>query len=325
MGEEIEGTRMARRRAFAIASPRFATGLFRKIILVVVTLVVVCGIVLVGAAAFFTYRVSTEHNDTENVTPDTFLVVNYEPLSFTTRDGGEHEGWLLRGHRGGPVIIMCHGYDSNRSELLWLATGLQEEDHFNVYLFNFRGPKSRQRSTDLGLHQVEELEAAVEMVTKRPEINPKLLGLFGMTTGAYAALVVAERNPRVKALVVDSVYEKPDQMFDSQFDQLLGGGSSAFFRILGETEFHLFNLGMKPFPVRKNLSRLQGMAKLFIVSRDAPTLAAVTEDLYKDAPQSKQMLTLVHSQTGLASGAEKKEYRNQVVTFFAQNLPIHVD
>lgn len=282
-----------------------------------------CVIVLAGAAGFFTFRIVTEHNDAENVTPDRFLLTNYESLSFFGRDGGEHEGWLLRGLKGAPVIILCPAYDSNRSELLSLGTVLQE-NHFNVYAFNFHGPRTKQSISDLGVQQADDLQAAIQMLTKQRDINPHRLGLYGVTTGGYAALTTAFRSPLVKALVVDSIYERPVQMFDAQLDQLLGGSSGAF-RTLADVEFRLMNLGSKPPPIREELVKLQGVPKMFISDRDVPELASITEDLYGLAPQPKRLWVLDRSYTAQASGTDKKEYENQVLGFFLQSLPLRAD
>lgn len=283
----------------------------------------VCIIVLTGAAGFFTFRILTEHNDAENVTPASFLLTNYESLSFVDGKGGEHEGWLLRGLKGAPVIILCPAYDSNRSELLSLGTVLQE-NHFNVYAFNFHGPKTKQSISDLGLEQAGDLQAAIQMLTKQRDINPHRLGLYGVTTGGYAVLFTAFQSPLVKAFVVDSIYERPAQMFDAQIDQLLGGPSGAF-RTLADVEFRLVNLGSKTPPVREELVKLQGVPKMFISGRDAPELASITEGLYGLAPQPKRLWVLEHSYTAQASGTDKKEYENQVLGFFQQNLPLRAD
>ena len=39
----------------------------------------------------------------------------------------------------------------------------------------------------------------------------------------------------------------------------------------------------------------------------------------------KRLLIQEHSQTAQASGAEKKEYENQVLSFFLQSLPLRAD
>jgi esterase/lipase len=315
---------MARRRAVANAAPsRIRSVLSPRVLAGALILVLICFIVLGGAAGFFTFRIIMEHNDTENLTPASFLLSSFESLSFTDRGGGEHEGWLFRGLKGAPVIILCPGYDSNRSELLSLGAVLQE-NHFNVYIFNFRGPKTKHTFSNLGVQQADDLQAAIPVITKQAGVNPHRLGVFGSTTGGYAALVAAESNPMIKAFAVDSVYERPDQMFDTELDRLLGGPSS-LFRILAETEFHLLDFRTKLPPVRENLSKLQNLPKLFISGRDTPMLASITEDLYNFAPDPKRLLVLEHSQTSQTSGAEKKEYENQILSFFLQNLPLRMD
>lgn len=316
---------MARRRAVAVAAPsRFPTELVVRLVRTVLIVAIILVIVLAAAGGFLAYRIATTRNDTENVTPLSYLLSNYENLNFTDHAGGEHEGWLLLGLKGAPVIFLCHGYNSNRSELLSLGTVLRE-NHFNVYLFNFQGPKAKQTYSNLGVRQADDLLAAIETITQQPAVNPRRVGIYGTNVGGYAALVAAQRSPLVKALVLDSIYDNPDQMFDAQIERLLGG-SGPFFRVLAEAEFHLLNLGTKTPRVRENLSKLENMPKLFISGRDSPPLAAATEEIYRLAPQPKYLRVLEHSQSALASGAEKKEYENnQVLTFFLQNLPLRAD
>ena len=71
---------------------------------------------LAGVGAALTYHVITATSSQESVNPQSYLLNSYFSLNFTDRHGGEHEGWLLLGLRRAPVIILCHGYDSNRSD-----------------------------------------------------------------------------------------------------------------------------------------------------------------------------------------------------------------
>lgn len=315
---------MARRRAAAVASSsRFSITSLLRLARGILILLGVLAIVLAILGGMLTYRVMSEHNDTETVTPATYLLSNYVSLNFKDRRGGEHEGWLLLGLKGAPVVILCHGYNSNRSDLLSLGTVLRE-NHFNVYVFNFGGPKAKQGLSDLGGRQTEDLGAAIETLGKQPNVNPNRVGLFGTTLGGYAALATAERTPVVKAVAVDSVYERPSQFLDTQINESLGG-SSTVFRLLTEAEFRLLAWGSKPYPVAADLSRLEKMPKLFISGRDKPDLARITEELYNLAPQPKKLLVLERSQSVLTSGAEKNEYESQILNFFLQNLPLRAN
>ena len=162
-----------------------------RFVLGVLVLLVVIFLALAGVGAGLTYYVTTANSSQESVTPQSYLLNSYISLSFTDRSGGEHEGWLLLGLRGAPAIILCHGYDSNRSDLLSLGTILRD-NHFNVYIFNFHGPKAKESRSNLGPRQASDLMAAIETVTKQPDVNPNRVGVFGTSVGGYAALVAAE-------------------------------------------------------------------------------------------------------------------------------------
>jgi hypothetical protein len=315
---------MARQRGYAVVSPsRLTWGFVVRLALgfLILLAVVVLGLAAVGAG--LTYHVITANSSQEAVNPQSFLLNSYIPLSFTDPSGGEHEGWLLLGLRGAPAVILCHGYDSNRSDLLSLGTILRE-NHFNVYLFNFHGPKAKEQLSNLGSRQATDLMAAIETVTRQPDVNPNRVGLFGTSVGGYAALVAAESNAKVKALVVDAVFPTPEAMFDLQIDRLLGG-SSGLFRILTEAEFHLAAIGSESYTMPAGLPSLEGVPKLFICGRDNPALAAMTEALGGQAPEPKQLLVMDHSMSGLAIEAEKREYENQVLNFFQQKLSLRAD
>jgi pimeloyl-ACP methyl ester carboxylesterase len=315
---------MARRRAFAVAGPSRISGEFvLRIVLGVLILLGVIFLALAGVGEGLTYYVTTASNSEEAVSPQSYLLSSYISLSFTDHSGGEHEGWLLLGLRGAPVIILCHGYNSNRSDLLSLGSILRD-NHFNVYLFNFQGPKAKESRTNMGPREASDLIAAIETVTKQPDVNPNRVGLFGTSIGGYAALVAAELNPKVKTLVVDTTYSTPEGMFDSQIERLLGG-SSELFHVLTEAEFHLASTGVDNYAMPANLPKLANVPKLFVSGRDDPSLAAMTEALYDQAPQPKQLLVMEHSESSLASEAEKKEYDNQVLNFFLQNLSLRAD
>ena len=314
---------MARRRSVARAGPsRFSSAFIVRLLLIVGTLVAVCALVLVAAGGFFTYRILTQRDDTENVNPTSFLLSNYESLSFKDKFGEEHAGWLLRGLKGAPVVILCHGYDSNRSELLSLGTVLQE-NHFNVYLFNFAGTQPKSRFSSLGVREALITQTAIENVLKQPGINTRRLGIFGKNAGGYAALVVAERNPLVQAVAVDNAYAAPMQMFNAQIDEVLG--STPLFRVVMDWEFRLVNIRTESPELSRNLPKLDSIPKLFISGRDTPPLAAIMEEFYDRAGQPKRLLVLEHTRAAFVTGTEKKEYENQVLTFYLQNLQLRAD
>lgn len=307
----------------AVPYPKFSAGFIHRILWGAGIIVAILLVLLIGAGFFLTYRITTATNDVENVSPSSFLLPSFEPLAFHDSKGAEHDGWLLVGLKGAPAIVMCPGYDSNRSELLYLGVVLQA-NHFNVYLFNFERANSKGGFSNLGVDEAAIAQSAVNMIMKQPGINPHRVGLYGNTLGGYAAMVVAESDPRVRALAVDSVYRTPVEMFDAQMDSLLGGTGSIFRSISG-AEFKLLTMGTRFPPVQGNLPKLARCAKLFIVGEDEPRLSKYTSALYKAAPQPKRLLNVGHTEANLASDSERKVYENQVLNFFLENLSLGAD
>ena len=205
------------------------------------SLLVVIFVALAGVGAGLTYYVTTTNSAQESVTPQSYLLNSYIPLSFIDRMGASMKAGccsdcVARRPSFSVMVtirivpICCH---SGR----YCVTTT-----YNVYIFNFDGPKAREAFSDLGSRQASDLIAAIEIVTRQPDVNPNRVGVFGTSVGGYAAWWPRRSNPKVKALVVDTTYTTPESMFDSQIEHLLGG-SSGVFHVLTEAEFHLATHG----------------------------------------------------------------------------------
>ena len=278
--------------------------------------------VLLILAGVLVYAISNKRNTQESVNPSTYLVTKYVPLNFTDPRGNEHEGWLLLGLPGAPAVILCHGYDSNRAEVLSQGILLQQ-NHFNVFLFNFHS-KGSSKLSSLGVREKDVLLAAVKAVTEQDKVHPNRVGVWGASVGGYAALAAAEESDLIKALAIDAVYAEPRQFMKAQIDRYLGG-SSDIFRFLADLQFRLLNLTADSLEVQENLESLGDRPKFFLTGRNVPALAALTQRMYDAAPDPKQILTLERSRTSILIGRDKSEYENQVLNFFLQNLPLRAN
>ena len=279
-------------------------------------------IVLLILAGVLVYAISNKRNTQESVNPSTYLVTKYVPLIFTDPRGNEHEGWLLMGLPGAPAVILCHGCDSNRAEVLSQGILLQQ-NHFNVFLFNFHF-KGSSKLSSLGVREKDVLLAAVKAVTEQDKVHPNRVGVWGASVGGYAALAAAEESDLIKALAIDSVYAEPRQFMKAQVDRYLGG-SSDIFRFLADLQFRLLNLTTDSLKVQENLERLGDRPKFFLTGRNVPALADLTQRMYDAAPDPKQILTLERSRTSILIGRDKSEYENQILNFFLQNLPLRAN
>lgn len=244
-----------------------------------------------------------------------------EPTSFSfpIRGGSDRVGWFFPGLRGGPTIVVCHGYLSQRSEVLTLVASLQDHQ-FNVFLFDFTGHGTTPGITTLGYKERSELEAAVQALTGRNDVDPKRFGLWGLDMGGYAALEVATTDPRIAALAVDNAYSDPRTMLQIQVSRS-GLAVLPLVTRLTDFGFRMVNYQFRNDPpVSWQLSRTNGIPKLFIQSDDHPELANETLNLFIQSPGPKQTVRDRLSYAEMTDD-DRHAYENQIVTFFLQNIP----
>ena len=135
-----------------------------------------------------------------------------EIVSYALPDGGQRSGWFFPGLKSAPTVMLCPGYQIARGDALPLAAAIQDHG-YNVFMFDIEGggPTGRQYSA-LGFREAGELRAAIVAVGHRDDVDRTRFGLWGTDLGGYAALSVAESDPRVKAISVESVYDHPQDM-----------------------------------------------------------------------------------------------------------------
>ena len=236
------------------------------VVAVLATLLIVSG--------FLVYSVTTATNRREGVNPGTYLTSRHVDLNFTDPSGREHEGWMLWGLPNAPVILLAHGYESNRAGPLALGVRLQQ-NHYNVYLFNFYPKSEGIWLSNLGTVEKEIFLEAVNVVLQQEDVNPNRIGVWGESLGGYAAMAAAQELDSVRALVVDSIYSTPTHLLEIRVQEILGD-VSRYFWFFTKLEFSLLNYKIEETDIRVNLVSLEGRAKFFIIWENVPGLASAT-------------------------------------------------
>lgn len=242
-----------------------------------------------------------------------------EQISYAVQGVGTREGWFFPGLKSAPTILLCPGYGEGREELLPMATALQEQG-YNVTLLQFTagGPRI---ATTLGYREVQELRAVVSALAQRTDVDKSRFGLWGTDMGSYAALSLAESDPRVRGIVVESVYDRPQEMLRLLVNRY-GIGSLPLLPTFARKAFEWLNYSDAGVPpLSQRLPRLAGVPKLFIEASDNPDLAKITLRLFLAAPEPKEQATLVHGNYAGMLDEEKRSYENRIASFFLSNLP----
>ena len=277
-------------------------------------------LILLGTGAgFMVYKMTHPETALEALTPTNFLLA-YSELRWKAPSGREISGWWMPGIRGAPAVILCHGYGSNRSEVLGVASTLRENG-YNTLAFDFPAHGFVKGSSSLGLYERHEVLSAIQYVRSRMNVHPERMGLWGVSMGAYAALWAAAHSDIVTAVAVDSAYRSVRDMVRIQTAELLHFDTQivSFFTHLG---FSLY-FAIPPWEdTAIPLQPLEGKTVLYIVGMGSPRLGTLTRSMYASAPPIKDILIFSHSANTSMYGTEKFAYEDQMLNFFKRSLPL---
>jgi hypothetical protein len=218
-------------------------------------------------------------------------------------------------------VVLCPGYQTSRGEALPLAAAIQDHG-YNVLVFDIEGGADGKSYSTLGFRETSELRAAMAAVSRRDDVDGSRFGLWGTDLGGYVALAVAEGDPRVKALVVESVYDHPQDMAAV----LIGRQGVASLPLLGSFArkgfYWLHYSDRDTPPISASLDRLAGVGKLFLATTQELRLADATQEIFRQAPEPKDIAILSHGRYAGLVDEEKRMYENRLVSFFLTNLPL---
>src|SRR5258705_2135522 len=270
-------------------------------------------------SGYLVYRMISPAQSHSNIDLKTFPG-RPESLTYTVAGEGPRDGWFFPGLKSAPTVVLCPADQSSRGELLTLASALQDHQ-YNVLLFDFSAQGSSGGRTTLGFREVRELRAAMDAVANRGDVDADRFGLWGVNLGAYAALSEATADRRVRALAVESPYDRPQQMVRVLVNRS-GLGSIPLVGLMARWGFGWVNYQYRNVPpLSVNLEKLAGLRQLYLVSPHEPALAGQTSDLFRASPPPHELVALPHGNYEGMLDEEKRNYENRIVSFFLAYLP----
>lgn len=247
--------------------------------------------------------------------------VAFENVKFQSLDGVLLAGWFAPAKDAQAVVILCHGFPSNRNEVVNYLAFLHKAG-LNVFAFDFRGRGESEGNTcTLGYHEVNDLLGAVRYLRERPDTKSQKIGALGLSMGGAVCIMGAAREKEIAAVVADAPYARLDRAVDQRFRAFLGPLAPVF-----RAPAQFFGERMAEFKIA-DVSPLNEVAHisprpLFLIHGASDFLIQPTDSqMLHAAARAPKQLWLVegarHTKAYRVAGAE---YERRVTEFFREAL-----
>lgn len=303
-------------------------------------------IVVLVVAAFAAVSVWLVHESSSPL-PKVYLVTpeKYGQLSargakitdetWPNADGTTARGWLLRGEPNQPAVLLLHRYGTDRSHVLNLGVKLNEATDFTILMPDQRGHGQNPLvpySTFGGCEGSDLIAAAGYLRGLRTSDQIPLIGrdigVYGLELGGLAAVFAAEKEPAIKALVLDSVPSDSDALLEFAIARQYPFASkvTAKFASLG-TYAYFFDGCYRHIPACEAAKNITERRMLLLGGIDTPQFQESTSRLGKCFPSN----TTVDVRTSLSpsgmdmtnSSIELSEaYDQRVIDFLRHALTL---
>ena len=300
-----------------------------------IALVVVLAVV--GAFSFVIYCVTRPTKRPYVVTPESFSRISGRAIkvtdeTWTTLDGSNARGWLLKGAEGAPAVVLLHRYGGDRSWLFNLGVKINEATNFTILWPDLRGHGEQPliRGASVGAREGDDLVAAFNYLRSLKSENQKTLvgtsfGVYGVELGAYSALKATRAEPQIKVLVLDSVVRSSTELLNTAVSSCVGIDNS-LVQYFSRVAMKMYLLGTYDDTSACDYARSMSNQRVLLLSgAEAGALREATASLQSCFPvpanvETRTDLPLSGYSLPSATGEQGEAYDRVVIEFFARNL-----
>ncbi|MCO6510682.1 MAG: alpha/beta fold hydrolase [Aridibacter famidurans] len=312
--------------------------LLKSIVRLLLPVVVSVVVMLMGASIWLVHSTSTPPRNTYLVTPEVYGRLSAHAAQVTSetwknRDGSTARGWLLRGKKNYPAVILLHKYGGDRSYVLNLGVKLSEATDFTVLMPDQRGHGQDPpvASTSFGGCEVEDTLAAIDYLrglrdASRDNLVGEEIGIYGVEMGGIAALATAAKDQSVRSVVIDSVPQQSDDLIDTVIAKRYPFLSSVTAGMAkGATYIYYARSCYQRQSVCDLAKTVRDRKALLLSGQDVPGLKQSTESLAGCFPSDTKVQAftdLTASGVDLVNVSPDKadSYDQKVIYFFQENL-----
>lgn len=245
------------------------------------------------------------------------LNLKYENISFKTSDGLTLRGWFIPSNYSKAVVIVGHGYPFRKDDVLVFGSFLHK--YYNLLFFDFRYfGDSEGTYTTVGWKEQKDLQAAIDYLKSRKDIDSGKIGAIGFSLSAATMLMT---KSDIKAIVADSPYASLDRMIAQSYRIFPGFTKLPFVWINKLLAKIIFGLDATEVSPEKTIKDLKVPVLLIHGDKDSQIPVENSKLLYEASDKNITELWIVPGADHGASHAMYPEkYEKKVLDFFEKNL-----
>ena len=268
-------------------------------------------------------------------------VVGAEEIELPTTHGLTLRGCYIKtkAERRKGVILFGLEFGSNRWSCVPYCEQLLEQG-YDVCAFEPRGQGDSpcQPGYDplqwVTEHEVNDYRAALAYLKNRPDAEPNGIGLFGISKGAAAGIIAADRSSQVRCVLTDGVFATYSTMvpymrkwvgiYNNRY-VLQGLIPLWYYGLIGKVALsRIARVRHCRFPhLEPCMARLNKPLLMIHGGGDTYIKPEMGQGLFARAPEPKEFWMVEGAKHNQALHLFKAEYQRRVLEFFDRYLAVH--
>lgn len=241
-------------------------------------------------------------------------IANLQEISFSAPGDPPLAAWYAPPSKRRAAIILVHGVNAERSSLLFESQVLAEAG-FGILALDLPGQGASGGKTCWGTPERRAISAAVDWLSHRSEVDPKRIGAFGMSMGAYVLAQAAVSDPRIAAVTLAA---SPNDVVEFNWLATSRWGLISQYPTYWALRAAGTPVDMTP---KKIVGRISPRA-LLIVQGDQDDLVPewMARQIYDAAGLPKELYIVHGAHHADYARAAPREYRTRLIDFFQRAL-----
>jgi uncharacterized protein len=137
------------------------------------------------------------------------LGIPHEEVRIDASGGREVSAWYVPS-RNGAALLVGHGSGGSRERVLEEIRMLARHGYGVLAFDLFGNGESRGHSNGYGDNAQPAVDATLDWLARRPDVDPNRIGAFGSSLGGEVLLEATARDPRLRAVVSDGAKRPED-------------------------------------------------------------------------------------------------------------------